>query len=245
MITAATLLSGNGSTLFTGVSKTGVPGASILGVVLLANLMDETRQSVGVLLPLLICADWFAIFYYRRHADWRLIGRLLPWTLLGLGLGYGVLSLDREVHFDRLLGSMVIGILVLDMARMRLGFERMPRHPVYAALLGVAAGFTTTIGNLAGPVMSLYLVSLGLDKHRFMGSMAWFFLIINHLKVPLFVLAGMITVESLRLSACFLPGIVVGALGGRFLFKRIPQKPFVTAVRIFAAAAALRLWFTG
>lgn len=241
MIPGAMWLAGNGSTFFTGCSKTGIPGASILGVVLLANLMDHTRQSVGVLLPLLICADLFAIFYYRRHADRRLIGRLLPWTVLGLAAGYAVLSMEREVDFDRLLGGLVLGILGLDLARTRLGLEHMPRHPVYAALLGVAAGFTTTIGNLAGPVMSLYLVSLGLDKHRFMGSMAWFFLIVNLLKVPLFVMAGMITPESLTLSVNFLPGIVVGALCGRVLFTRIPQRPFLLAVRIFAVAAALRL----
>ncbi|MDA3873649.1 MAG: TSUP family transporter, partial [Kiritimatiellae bacterium] len=89
----------------------------------------------------------------------------------------------------------------------------------------------------------LYLISLGLDKHRFMGSMAWFFLIINCLKIPLFVLTGMITLPSLQLSLHFLPGIVIGALLGRFLFTRIPQKPFQLTVQLLAAAAALRLIF--
>jgi uncharacterized membrane protein YfcA len=244
MIAWSTLLAGNGSTVFTGCSKTGMPGASILAVVLLANISGDTRQSVGVLLPLLICADLFAITFYRKHADWKLILRLLPWTVLGLGLGYLVLSMKEGVNFNLLLGSLVIGILLIDVLREKLGLEHIPKHPVYAALLGTAAGFTTTVGNLAGPIMSLYLVSLGLDKHRFMGSMAWFFLIINNLKIPLFVAQGMITLDSLKLSACFLPGIVVGALFGRFLFKRIPQKPFVIAVKVLAVAAAVRLLVT-
>jgi uncharacterized membrane protein YfcA len=236
-------LAGNGSTLFTGCSKTGIPGASILAVVLLANVTEDTRQSVGVLLPLLICADLFAIAFYRKHADWRLLGRLLPWTLLGLGIGYVVLSWSQSFNFQVLLGSLVMIILLLDPLQKRLGLSHIPRHPVYAALLGTAAGVTTTLGNLAGPVMSLYLLSLGLEKHRFMGSMAWFFLIINLLKVPLFVSREMITGQSLQLSLSFLPGIVVGALLGRTIFQRIPQRPFARVVQTLAGLAALRLVF--
>lgn len=241
MIPFPTFLAGNGSTFFTGTSKTGIPGAGILGVVLLANLMDQTRESVGVLLPLLIFADFFAVFYYRRHADWNLILRVLPWTLVGLVIGYATLKLARNLDFSILLGGLVLGILALDFLRKKMGWNHIPHHPLYNAVLGIAAGFATTIGNVAGPVMSLYLLSLGLDKHRFMGSMAWFFFIINVLKVPLFISADMITVDSLQLSGYFLPGILLGALCGRFLFKRIPAKPFAVTVQILAAAAAIRL----
>lgn len=243
MLPIPTLLAGNGSTFFTGTAKTGIPGAGILGVVLLANTMADTQQSVGVLLPLLIAADVFAVTWYRKHADWRLIGRVMPWTLAGLGLGYAVLKLTKEkdLEFSLLLGGLVLGILALDLLRNRMGWEKIPHHILYTAFLGIATGFATTIGNVAGPVMSLYLLSLGLDKHRFMGSMAWFFLIINCLKVPLFVSAEMMSMDSLQLSAQFLPGILFGALFGRLLFIWIPQKPFAVAVQVLAAAAAVKL----
>jgi len=241
MIPLPMLLSGNSSTFFTGTSKTGIPGAGILGVVLLANTVDQTRQSVGVLLPLLIAADLFAVYYYRKHADWKVILRLLPWTLAGLGLGYATLKMSKNLDFSYMLGGLVLGILALDLLRNRMGWNRIPHHPLYTAVLGIATGFATTIGNVAGPVASLYLLSLGLEKHRLMGSLAWFFMIINLLKVPLFISAGMITGSSLQLSAYFLPGILCGALCGRFLFKRIPSKPFAVAVQVLAAGAAVRL----
>ncbi|MGA0368457.1 MAG: TSUP family transporter [Kiritimatiellia bacterium] len=244
MIALSTLLAGNSSTFFTGTSKTGVPGAGILGVVLLANLMEQTRQSVGVLLPLLIAADLFAVSYYRRHADWGLILKLMPWTLCGLGLGYATVKMYRDLDFSFLLGALVLVILGLDLLRNRKGWDRIPHHLFYTVFLGAATGFATMIGNVAGPVMSLYLLSLGLNKHQFMGSMAWFFLLLNLLKVPLFVSAEMITPDSLRLSVYFLPGIVVGALTGRLIFQVIPSKPFGVVVQIFAAAAACRLMFS-
>lgn len=241
MIPLPTILAGNGSTFFTGCSKTGVPGASILGVVLLANLMEETRQSVGVLLPLLISADLFAVRYYRRHTDWRILVRLLPWTVAGLALGAVALQRIRGDQFAPILGTLVLAILILELIRKQMKWDRIPHHPLVAALLGVAAGFTTTIGNLAGPIMALYLLSLGLDKNRFMGSMAFFFLILNCLKIPIFVFSDMITPDSLMMSLHFLPGILVGAVAGRWLFLRIPQGPFQVAVQVLAGAAAIRL----
>jgi uncharacterized protein len=85
------------------------------------------------------------------------------------------------------------------------------------------------------------MLSLGLDKHKFMGSMAWFFLIINLVKVPVFAGQGMITAASLGTSVTLLPGVVAGALLGRWIFRWIPQGPFKVVVQVLAAAAAIRL----
>lgn len=241
MIPLPTILAGNGSTFFTGCSKTGLPGSSVLGMVLLANVLDATRQSVGVMLPCLIAADVVAVACYRRNTDWKLLLRLLPWTCAGLALGATALQVIQEEEFAPILGSLVLGVLLLELLRNQRNWDRIPHHPLMAALLGIAAGFTTTIGNVAGPLMSLYLLSLGFDKHRFMGSMACFFLIINCLKIPIFVFSDMITPESLLMSLQFIPGILLGAAAGRWIFLRIPQKPFQLAVQILAGAAAVRL----
>jgi uncharacterized membrane protein YfcA len=227
--------------LFTGFAKTGIPGAGILAAILLANAMDETRQSVGTLLPLLIVADLFAVRAYWRHTDWKVVRRLLPPTLCGVLLGWWVLRQVQAGSFDLMIGTLVLFQLGLDLIRHRLGWDQVPHHPLYAIILGVLAGVTTTVGNMAGPLMTLYLLSIGLDKHRFMGSMAWFFLIINLVKVPVFVVEGMIQWSSLSQSFLLVPGVILGALLGRRLFEYIPAKPFKTVLQVLAVAAAVRL----
>jgi uncharacterized membrane protein YfcA len=234
-------LTANLITLFTGFAKTGIPGAGILAAILLANLMEETRQSVGTLLPLLIFADLFAVRAYRRHTDWKVVRRLLPPTLCGVLLGWGLLRHIEAGTFDLLIGGLVLFQLGLDLLRQRLGWHQMPHHALYAVVLGVLAGVTTTLGNMAGPLMTLYFLSIGLDKERFMGSMAWYFLIINLVKVPIFVAEGMIQFGSLFQSLLLTPGVFLGALLGRRLFQHIPTKPFKIVVQVLAAAAAVRL----
>ncbi len=234
-------LSANLITLFTGFAKTGIPGAGILAAILLANLMEETRQSVGTLLPLLIFADIFAVRAYRLHTDWKSVRRLLPPTLCGVLLGWWLLRHIQAGSFDLMIGGLVLFQLALDLLRRRLGWNQVPHHPLYAMVLGVLAGVTTTLGNMAGPVMTLYFLSIGLDKERFMGSMAWYFFLVNLVKVPIFVVEGMIQSESLFQSILLMPGVFLGAFLGRKLFQYIPAKPFIILVQALAVAAAVRL----
>jgi uncharacterized protein len=234
-------VAGNLITLLLGFAKTGLPGAGILAVVLMALNLEATRQSVGVMLPLLIVADVCAVALYRSHAQWGLIRRLMPWVLAGVALGACALDQVEGQAFNFMLGGLILLLLGLDLLRQRLGWHALPRHPAFGALLGIATGFATTIGNVAGPVMTLYLISQGLDKNRFMGSMAWFFLILNSLKVPIFLWQGMITAATLQLDLHLLPGVLVGAWLGRLIFRHIPQKTFTWLVMLLAALSALHL----
>ena len=111
----------------------------------------------------------------------------------------------------------------------------------FTAATGVLAGFGTAMGNAAGPVMSIYLVSKRLDKHEFLGTSAWFFFFVNVSKVPVFLLIGVITPATLRCDLMAAPVLVVGALAGAMALKRIPQVAFDTLVLALAGIAAVRL----
>jgi hypothetical protein len=114
-------------------------------------------------------------------------------------------------------------------------------HWGFAATIGAAAGVTTMLSNAAGPLMTLYLLALRFDKHQFIGTIAWYFLVLNVAKVPLMVDLGWITPESVATGAVVVPLIAVGALAGIFLFKRIGQEAFKLIVELLAAVGAIKL----
>ncbi len=107
--------------------------------------------------------------------------------------------------------------------------------------MGLAAGFGTVVGNAAGPVMGIYLISMGMLKAEFMGTWAWFFMIVNLSKLPLFGSLGMITTETLLFSLALMPCLILGALIGKRLFLLIPQKVFDPLVLGLALIAAMRM----
>jgi len=222
-----------------GVAKTGVPGFGILVVPLMALMVGDTKQSAGWLLPVLCTADIFAVLYWRRHtAAWKLFA-LAPWVALGIAAGAIALSLNETV-LRPIVGLIILSMLVVFLVRrFRSAGSEVPSHgPTY----GVTAGFATTVANAAGPVMNLYLLSRRLDKEEFIATGAWFFFAINLTKVPIYAWHGMLSKRSLTFDLLMVPAVVLGAVSGRWLVHRIPQRAFEWSVVLLTALSTLMLF---
>jgi hypothetical protein len=240
--TALAILCGAFSAFLAGMSKTGVPGVSILGILLMTYaFVGVEKQSAGALLPLLIVGDLFAVGYYHRHAQWDKIRKVFPPVALGLILGGFVLATLSHGQFALLLGGLILGLLLFEQVRHRMGWEDVPEKWWFILLIGTLGGFATMVGNAAGPVMAVYIVALGMPKEKFMGTWAWFFLIVNVSKVPVFAGLGMINTDTLWFDLMLIPALVAGALVGRKVFLLIPQKYFDPVILLLAALAAVNL----
>lgn len=223
-----------------GMAKTGVPGLGILVVPVIATIFPA-KTSVGALLPLLLAGDVAAVLLFRRHANWPVMARLFPWTLAGVALAVVVLQRTTDDHLKPLLGIIVLVMLALEIARQRFGWLNVQHHGAFNASAGMLTGFATTVGNVAGPVMNLFLIGKGFDKKAFMGTVAWFFLVINAGKVPIFVHLGMITADTLRFDLKVLPALLAGGIAGRIILHHIPERAFQWLLMLMAGAAAIRL----
>jgi len=234
--------------LCVGLSKTGVPGLSVLFVAAFANILSA-RASTGVVLPMLIMGDIFAVGSYRKHLVWSHLWRLFPWTILGVLLGWLALGHINDLWTNRLIGLILLSLLGFHLwwkrpsaaARNQAALAHSPWW--IAALIGILAGFCTTVANAAGPVMSLYLLAMQLPKLEFMGTAAVFFLLLNWFKVPFMVNLGMINSTSLKLNLWLAPAVVAGALAGRWLAGKISQRWFENITLILTALAAGNLLF--
>ena len=227
-----------------GLAKTGVPGLGILVVPLMFHVVGDRLSGPGTLLPLLCAADLFGVFYFRRHAKaWDLL-HLFPWVAVGIGLGTTVLTVMSADSLRMLVGGIVLVMVAAHLIRKKvqddklLGADRTWRK---ALLFGVITGFATTVANAAGPVMNLYLLSSDLAKDQFMGTGAWFFFLVNLLKLPIYAWQGMITGDSLLIDLILLPGILVGAFAGKRIYDRLPQRAFEITVLTLTVVAGLSL----
>ena len=215
------------SAMLIGMSKTGVQGIGLLVVPLMAMTFGA-KPSTGLILPILCMADLIAVFYYRRIAEWKYVLKLLPAALAGFVVA---LFVDKHIppsEFKHLLSGCLLAVLVVMLWSEWKGKENsLSSYWWYGPLFGLLGGFTTMIGNAAGPVMAIYLLSVKMPKYSFVGTNAWFFLVVNYLKIPIQVFAwNNITVSSLALDACTLPFVLLGGVFGILLVKRLPEKGF-------------------
>jgi uncharacterized membrane protein YfcA len=221
--------------LLVGFSKTAVSGANTVSLAVFAAVLPA-RASTGVLLPVLIAGDVLAVLTYRRHAHWPTLWRLFPAVAAGVVLGtlFLVWADDGVVRTS-------IGAILLLMAgvtlwrRRRAGRAGEADEPdavtgragrTKARSYGVLGGFTTMVANAGGPVMSMYLLSAGFRKLGFLGTSAFFFLIVNLSKVPFSAGLGLIDGRSLLLDAALVVFVVPGALIGKWAVTRINQRLF-------------------
>ncbi|MHB9138525.1 MAG: sulfite exporter TauE/SafE family protein [Victivallaceae bacterium] len=225
-----------------GISKTGVPGLGILVVSMMA-MSFPAKESTGLLLLLLGAADVFAVAYYRRHAHWALVLKLLPWALAGIGAGSIVLRYLDDKQLRPVIGFIILAMLAINYWRTRLPAKTVtiPHHWLFAAVMGFTAGLTTQISNAAGPVMAIYLLAMQLPKNEYIGTGAWYFLILNWLKIPLFALDGRITMSAVHADLAMIPLLALGAGVGILILHKIPQRWFEVMIQLLALAAALRL----
>jgi len=227
-----------------GLSKTGIPGLGIIFVPMFA-LVLPARVSTGALLPLLIVGDFVAVFWYRRHAVWRHLVRLIPWAVAGVVIGFFALGRIDDHQLRPLIGIVVIAMLGVGIWRdlATRGKAAVPSSWWFAAIAGVLAGATTMLANAAGPVMMVYLLAMRLPKEEFIGTGAWFFAIVNWIKVPFSVGLGLITPPSLGFDAVLSAAVLTGAALGIFAARGIPERAFSISMQALTFVSAVLLFF--
>lgn len=232
------------SAFIIGMSKTGMQGAGTLVVPILA-LMFGAKPSTGIILPMLCFADIIAVVYYRRSCEWKLIIKLIPMAVVGF---FVAIIVDRYIAADKfrilMAISIFIGLAIMYWSE-KSDKDQLAKKIKYAApFFGLLGGFTTMIGNAAGPIMSVYLLLMKLPKYAFVGTAAWFFLIVNYLKLPLQAFVwNNINGQTLLLDLAAIPAIILGAVAGIYVVKILPEKLYrKVIIYLTIVSTILMLW---
>ncbi|MEC8396791.1 MAG: sulfite exporter TauE/SafE family protein [Bacteroidota bacterium] len=229
--------------LLLGIAKSGIKGLAILIVTGLA-LVYGAKESTGILMPLLICGDILAVIYYKRHVKWVYLIKLLPWMVAGVLVG---VVFGKDLPEDLFKSGMAV-IILISVAMMyyweRKKDRKVPNHLSFAALMGMMAGFTTMVGNLAGVFSNIYFLAIKLPKNEFIGTAAWLFFIINLFKVPFHIWSwGTINPASFQISLSLIPAVILGFLFGVSIVKKIKNDRYRQLILLLTGLGGLTIFF--
>lgn len=227
-----------------GLSKGGVPMIALLSVPLLSLYMDPALAA-GLLLPIYIVADAYAVYLFRKAFSRRNLMILLPGALVGILVGYSAVSLVPGDAVKLLLVGIGLSYLFTAL-RQRISKTEVSARPAdvpRGIVWGTLAGLTSYISHAGGPPFQAYVLPQKLDKMVYLGTTTIFFSVVNLVKVPPFVLAGQITWDSLGQAVWLAPLALLGAWSGATVSRLMPEKLFFLLVEVALAVVSLKLLY--
>ncbi len=225
-----------------GISKGGLGGAAGAAATPLMALVMPVEQVLGLMLPLLMMADVFAVASHWRRWDNRLLLLLVPASLIGITAGTALLTSISPDGLRKGLAVIVILFVLYKLfeTRIQAGVTYHPR-PWHGVLTGAVAGFTSTLAHTGGPPVAIYLLMQQVNPRTFVATSAAFFAIINWLKVPYYIYAGVLDLNQLRQVVWLIPLIPISVWVGRWLSTRIDKATFERVIIGLLAASAVLL----
>lgn len=219
-------------------------GFAIIGIPLLSIVMDPVTAG-GLLAPLFIATDLFALRYWKP-STWSKPDLVLLLPGLVIGIGFGTLLF-------RFLDHRAIAIVMAAITLIFVGLwfvagatvTTRPRSTPKAVTAGLASGMTTMVAHSGGPPLAMYLLPLGLSKEMYAGTTSLFFTVGNAIKAVPWLLLVQPTIGVWTLMAACLPAIPAGVWLGWRLHGTLDQRQTYRACYGLLVVTALKLLWDG
>lgn len=246
---------GSAAAVIFAMAKSGFGGEiGILAVPMMAYACGGNAQlATGIMLPMLIAADYLAAGSWWKQWNVREVLRLLPGAILGITLGTIAICAFRSMDVDPkssttnacltlAIGLISLAFVILHFVRKAIG-QTKPFKPtiVHAIIFSVIAGFTSTLAHAAGPIIAMYLLPQNMKKQRFVATTALFFWAANQIKLVPYYGLGMINTDTLSAGLLLVPAIAAGAILGKFLHTRIGDRQFTGIIYTLLTLAGIDL----
>jgi uncharacterized membrane protein YfcA len=181
------------------------------------------------------------VWLFRRHMAWPLIlrfGALMPFGVaVGLWLFQGMSKETVQI----LIGFFVL----LSLFTRQLKRFRDKDLPLGAFVpLGFVVGALNMIVGVVAPVLGVLIVRKELNKEAIVGTLGFFGLLGNLLKIIGFVLVGFSFVQYGPALAAMIPSVLIGTYLGKTILSRFSEALFLLVFKatLVILAAKLILW---
>ena len=225
-----------------GISKGGLGGTPGALATPLMMLVMPAKQVIGLLLPILMFADVFAVAVHWKRWDRRLVILLIPGAIVGVTVATYFIKNAPTRTIQVALGVIVLFFVLYKVFEKRiLSALHYQSHNWHGLVAGTVAGFSSGLAHTGGPPVSIYLLMQNITPGVFNATAALFFTILNWIKVPYYLYAGLFEWHRLFQIVWLLPLVPLGVWVGKRLSDRINKQVFDQVITLLLAVAGLLL----
>jgi hypothetical protein len=200
---------------------------------------------LALMLVIQMVADVFAVGAHWRRWDTKLVTLLIPGALAGVAVGtFFITSVSPQALRTTLAGVILLftGYKLFERSFLR-GVVYRPRR-WHSPLAGGISGFTSAVANNGGPPVTIYLLMHNLQPRAFIATTAIFFLILNYIKLPFYLYAGLFEWDLLRSALPLLILAPIGVWIGKAFVLRVNKEAYERVILLFLVISALLVLLT-
>lgn len=218
-----------------GLSKLGFPMALIFAPLLATTYGG--KQATGIVIFPVLIADLIMLKLYGKNIDKKVLIRILPITCIGILTAVLFGQNISDIVFKKTIGVTILFVSILSLLKCyKINFNRL------SLLFGFLGGFASFIGNVSGPLMSIYLLNIELSKNKFYGTRTVFYFLVNIVKFILYAIAlKSVTIPTMQLGVIAIPFVFVGVFLGKYIIGKMNEHIFEIFIIIASATSGLLL----
>ncbi len=228
-----------------GLSKSGLVGSMGMVAVPLLSMVMPARDATGMMLPVLLSMDAIAIWVYRKDANWNVLWIMLPGAVVGTILGWLLWSVVTDAQVLLVVGIITVLFMLDALLPIRKRLPDTPPSRFWGGFWGAVAGITSFISHTGGPPFQVYTLPLRMTPTAYAATTAFFFAIVNTMKLVPFFFLGTLSVSNLELSAILIPVGLAGVALGVYLVRRISAKAFYRLAYFLILLLGLKILYDG
>ncbi|MDI9331102.1 MAG: sulfite exporter TauE/SafE family protein [Alphaproteobacteria bacterium] len=230
--------------LLIGISKSGFgSGFGSLAVPLIA-LSVTVPEAAAVLMPLLFVLDLLALRAYRHEYDKALIRSLLPWSMVGIVVGFLLFK-----YLNSHIVEGVVGVFALTFVAQRVLFPPSPQGVILPRWIGATltamSGFTSFVAHAGSPPLNAYLLPMRLPPITYAASMAVLFFWVNLSKWIPYAALGLLDMRGMVTAVLLMPFTPIGIWIGVRLARKMSPKVFYACIQVGLGLTGCKLVYDG
>jgi uncharacterized membrane protein YfcA len=226
----------------TGLSKGGLGGMTGALITPMMALVMPMEEAIGLLLPILMLGDAFALAAHWRGWDQRRIWILLAGAVAGVTVGtFVITTLPSSVLRKGLGGLVLFFVLYRLFEQCILGALQYQARRWHGLLAGSLSGFTSTLAHAGSPPITIYLLMQNLRPDVFVATAVLFFAVLNWIKVPYYYYAGLFDFSTQLKLIWLTPLVPLGVWLGKLLVDRIDKVWFERVIIILLLISGILL----
>ena len=233
------------SAIFVGMGKGGLPVVATLGVPSLSLIMSPVAAA-GLLLPVYIVSDIFALSAYRRDFN----REVLKIGIIGMSFGVIIGGMTAHIVVEWMVTAL-IGMMGFIFAVNQLFFKKSDNEIPQTInnnkgyFWCTIAGFTSFISHIGGPPWQIFTIPLQMKKTVFVGTSVIVFSYCNAIKLIPYMWLGQINIESVKISLFMMFPASLAVFAGIRIVKIIPEDVFFKIITWALMSISIKLMWDG